>query len=121
LVDLVKGRFQRIIGPEDEAAYSGRIHYAIAVHSIECWLLPIWGRQQDKDAIHNCKQKVYNGLGQAKEAGLRKDDVRTYASASSDFKKKARLLEAAASQTSLKLFCDSLQGIRVAPPDVGDD
>jgi hypothetical protein len=120
LVGLVKAKLQHVIGPKDEAAYPSKFHFAIAVHGVECWLLPIWGRHQESDEIHNCKQRVDNGLGRANEAGLRKDDVRTYASASSDFRKKARLLEAAQSQKSLKLFCDSLQGIQVARPDVAN-
>jgi hypothetical protein len=117
LVSLVKAKFTRIISDPDIANYSDRFHYAIAVHGIECWLLPLWGRPQESDAILSCKQRVDNALGRANEAGLRKDSVSTYSRASSEFRKKGRLLEAANSQKSLGLFCESLQGIGNPPKD----
>jgi hypothetical protein len=117
LVALVKDKLTGIVGEENTKAYAGQFHFAIAVHSIECWLLPFWGKAHEADGITTCKQRVDNGLAREKLAGLHKDDVRTYAGASADFRKKARLLDAAKLQTSLGLFCHSLQTIGVNPPE----
>jgi hypothetical protein len=108
LVLAVRAKLMELIGEKDLEEYSGQFHCAIAVHSIECWLLPLWGRAQEADEIHNCKQRVDNGLGRANREGLRKDNVRTYAGASSEFRKRAKLLEAAQSQKSLAMFCEPL-------------
>jgi hypothetical protein len=111
LVSAIVERLTKIIGEEDMRTYSGRLHFAIAVHGIECWLLPLWGRAQEAGAILSCKQRVDNGLGRAKRSGLLKDDVRTYSSASSEFRKRKRLLEAADAQTSLGIFLASLTAV----------
>jgi hypothetical protein len=111
IVDAVRKRLMDIIGAEDLETYAGRFHYAIAVHDIECWLLPLWGKPTEADAIHTCKQRVDNGLARAKEPGLHKDRVETYENASREFRKRKRLLEAAGSQKSLGVFCNSLNGI----------
>jgi hypothetical protein len=116
LVNLVKVKLRNIIG-NNATVYPEGFHYAIAVHDIECWLLPLWGKPQEVSNINTCKQRVDNGLAQAKLAGLRKDDVRTYVSASSEFRKRSRLLEAAKSQKSLQLFCDSLVSIKIEKTD----
>lgn len=108
LVLAVRERLAAVIGEDDLREYSGRFHFAIAVESIECWLLPLWGKADEFANIHNCKQRVDDGLARAKSAGLRKDDVRTYLAASAELRKRKRLLETAKSQKSLELFCDSL-------------
>jgi hypothetical protein len=111
LVRLVRTKLENVIGKADLEMYCEQFHYAIAVHSIECWLLPLWGKEQELEGIHNCKQRVDNGLGRANLRGLRKDDVRTYSAASSELRKRARLLAVTRSQKSLELFCDSLAQI----------
>jgi hypothetical protein len=114
LVIAVRKRLMEIIGTEDLETYAGRFHCAVAVHELECWLLPLWGKATEFDGIHTCKQRVDNGLGRANEPGLHKDRVETYTNASGEFRKRRRLLEAASSQRSLELFCDSLNGILVS-------
>lgn len=111
LVFAVCEKLRAMIGKEDLDTYAGRIHFAVAVHGIECWMLPFWGRDEEADAILTCKQRVDNGLGREKLSGLKKDDVRTYSSASSDFRKRKRLLEAAKKQKSLGLFYESLSSV----------
>jgi hypothetical protein len=111
LVELVRQKLAAKIDPADLQQYSKRFAFAIAVHGIECWLLPLWGRSQEQTVIHNCKQRVDSGLTRANRAGLRKDQVRSYYDASAEFKKKANLLEAAKSQVSLELFCHSLESL----------
>jgi len=111
LVALAIDRLKSIIGPLDLESYSGRFHFAIAVHQIECWLLPLWGRERERDEVNNCKQRVDDGLGRANRPGLRKNDVRSYSAASADFRKKKDLLQATNHQTSLRLFCESLARI----------
>jgi predicted ATPase len=115
LVTAVRERLFEIIGPTDLNAYTGRFFCAVAVHHVECWLLPLWGKLTELDGTHTCKQRVDNGLGRAKEPGLHKDRVETYSNASRHFRKRKHLLEAAASQRSLQLFCESLGGVPTGP------
>ena len=55
LVDQVKNLFIEIIGPDFYEKNSKRIIFAIAVHSIECWLLPIYYNDHRKNKIVNCR------------------------------------------------------------------
>lgn len=111
LVQAIRVRLNAIIGTQDLQTYAGRFHFAIAVHDIECWLLPLWGRPNERGSVHTCKQRVDNGLTRAKKRGLHKDDVLSYARASSAFRKRKQVLGAAAAQKSLALFCDSLVAV----------
>lgn len=116
LVRRVREKFEGIIGPDDLSLYQGRFHFAISVHSIECWLLPLWGWEEEHSHPYACKHKVDLGLGRAKLAGLHKDRPSTYRQASGDFRKRKELLKCAKHQESLSAFLASLEGACLSPP-----
>lgn len=92
----------------DYELYAGKIHFAIAIHSIECWLLPFWGRNNERGKVLTCKQRVDSGLSRNGEAGLRKDLVETYRKASRGFRKRSDIARAAQAQESLSLFLQKM-------------
>lgn len=54
VADVIK-KFQGLIGQPFLTQYGERLIFAISVHSIECWLLPIFGKTpSDKKKIVNC-------------------------------------------------------------------
>jgi len=108
LIKAIRTKLEHAIGEDDIQKYSGRFHFAISVHSIECWLLPLCGNPQELECIHNCKQRVDNALTRSNKDGLRKDDVRTYARCSAPFRKRKKIFDAIDHQKSLASFCDSL-------------
>jgi len=54
LVMSVIERLRREIGEPDLTTYSGRFIFAIAVHQIECWMLPLWFSDAKAEKITGC-------------------------------------------------------------------
>jgi len=54
IIELVTEKFKIIIGEEFYNKYHERIIFAIAVHSTECWLLPLYYTDKRKSKIVNC-------------------------------------------------------------------
>ena len=121
LVNAVIEKLKGLIGNEDLAIYQGRFHFAISVHNIECWLLPLWGKKTEYCLIHSCKLRVDKGLSREKQPGLNKEDIRTYDNASSKLRKHSSLFDTAKSQDSLQHFLDSIsnacQEVKPQPSD----
>ncbi|RAU22985.1 phage tail protein [Paramagnetospirillum kuznetsovii] len=63
LVEAVRARIIACLSPELHETYKGRILFAICVHSLECWLLPLHERQGDKKRkTHACADKLQRAL-----------------------------------------------------------
>jgi len=108
LFQLVKSKMQDQIGEEDFSLYSDKFLFAIAVHSVECWLLPLWGREDEMSSVSTCFQRVNRGLKRANQPLLKKDDTLSYSQASSPYRKHKTLMRAAKIQRSLEIFVSSV-------------
>lgn len=110
LVEAACALLQSKIGPVIWAKYNSRIFFAIAVHSTECWLLPIYetssGKRKKTKACHAQLQKV---LG-VRSVSLKKD-YRSYQSICSPLGRKGALAECRKHQVSLDIFLQSLPTI----------
>jgi len=63
LIDCVIAKFQNLIGEPLFTEYGERIIFAISVHSIECWLLPIFGNNPaEKKKTVNCLKTLNRKL-----------------------------------------------------------
>lgn len=111
LVSRIREKIEAIVGPDDLQKYEGRFHLAVAVHSIECWLLPLWGRRTELAGTLDCYRRVNSGLRRQDLPVLRKEAVGTYDTASAPYRKKRNLDEALKSQESLARFCKSLSSV----------
>ena len=58
LIENVKNKFKSLLDPEFYQRYGERIIFAIAVHSIECWLLPLYCEDDEKSEIDNCSARL---------------------------------------------------------------
>ncbi len=58
LILKVKERFVEVIGSDFYNKFEQRIIFAISVHSIECWLLPIYYTDKRKGKTVNCLQTL---------------------------------------------------------------
>lgn len=120
----VIARLEQKMGPAAAAACAGRILYAIAVHSIECWLLPIvfsdGGEQAQAKRLIDCQKLVNERLNERDEPLLsgttnwKDKEPRRYEELSKPYKKWKALKVAAPKNPSLKLFVDDLE--RVVKP-----
>ena len=58
LIDKVAEKFKQQMGEEFYSQYGHRIIFAIAVHSIECWLFPLLASDDKSAETENCCQTL---------------------------------------------------------------
>lgn len=124
LIDAVIARFRGLIGEEIWQIHGDRFIFAVAVHAIECWLLPaIFESDRSKRAkLVGCfeaadRELQRQGLprleGQTK--GSRKNPE-GYKAASKVFRKRKLLIRHAEDNLSFKAFVDELERRAIALP-----
>lgn len=85
--------------------YKDKIIFAIAVHSTECWLLPLYATsKKDMEAAKNCETRLARLLTK----GIKKE-VRFYDDLSRDFMKIKELTKARDHNKSLNIFMENLE------------
>ncbi len=126
--DAVISRLEEEMGRESATACAGRLLFAIAVHSTECWLLPLLYPEKSDDAhaakLTGCLKNVNHALklrgelslGGARGAGHK--DERRYDEVSTPFRKPKKLREVAGRNPSLKSFVDQLDALVSPKPDL---
>jgi hypothetical protein len=120
LIDKVKERFQQLFltsfGTDFLTQFGHRILFAIAIHSTECWLLPLYYKSaKDKSEIKNCYEKLNKQI-----QGLKKEH-RIYDSISSDFCSNKKLEKAFSDNPSFKIFIENELQLKVALENKQED
>ena len=107
LVNEVKERIRSQIDSDIYKKFKDRIFFAIAVHSIECWLLPLHAKTNNAKAktIH-CEESLKRAVVRAN--GKYAKEYRVYENLAKVFNKKKNILTAKEVNESLSLFLDSL-------------
>ncbi len=105
LIADVKARLLRQIPPDFYSEIENRVFFAIAVHSAECWLLPLYSEQK-KTQTMNCADRLQKALDK-KNIRYAKE-YRLYQSLCKPWRKGAALQECAALNPSLSTFLASL-------------
>jgi hypothetical protein len=122
--DVVE-KLQSLIRPEILAVYGDKILFAICVHTIECWLLPLHFADHHRSSTSNCLAIL--------NTSLRKQDInqiptknknspqsiRTYETILRDWRKKADIVQSAKYNPAFQKFVDSLGNIPF-PSGIGD-
>ena len=69
LIERVIAKFREIIGEDFYDQYAEKIIFAIAVHSIECWLLPLHSQEAKSETIDclSTLSKVFPEMKKEKE------------------------------------------------------
>ena len=106
LVEKVKKRFEQLFltafGADFLINYGDRILFAIAIHSTECWLLPLYYKSiKDKSETKNCYAQLNKEV-----KGLKKE-YKTYNSISSAFCSNKKLEKAFIDNPSFKIFIEN--------------
>jgi hypothetical protein len=98
-----KNLFKTAFGDAFLETFGHRILFAVAVHSTECWLLPLYFKaDKGKMDIKNCYQKL-----NTKIEGLTKT-YKKYDAISADYRKAKTLKNSVEKNTSLNLFFEEL-------------
>ena len=107
LVDQVALRLLSILESHHEAnhtLYRERMLFAIAVHSIECWLLPLYAKTEKKQGhLKNCHKL----LERETQSKVHKN-YRAYEELSKPFRKGKKLMAASKCNPSLGIFVQAL-------------
>ncbi len=112
LVTRIRHRLGEWIGPDDLRRYAGRFFFAVCVHELECWLVPLWEDQRHQAATTNCARRVQQGQHRAKvKRPINKNEPRSYDEASRDFRKPKLLRHAATTQDSLGMFLGEFEAL----------
>lgn len=113
----VRERLQRELGEDFLAAHGDRVLYAIAIHEIECWLLPLLYTDRKAGKIVGCLSAANHALQLQARPPLstgETKDPRAYREASRPYLKRKILLERRDHNPSLALFLAQLAPIHAA-------
>jgi hypothetical protein len=116
LAARIRERLEGIMGAELCARHGHRLIFAVAVHSIECWLLPLFHEDNRAGKITGCLNAVNNARRKRNESPLSRParkgdskDPRSYDHASRAYTKRKRLLAVCDRNPSLALFVRELE------------
>lgn len=107
LVNEVREKIKSQINTDVFDIFKDRIFFAIAVHSLECWLLPLHvttSAAMKKTA--NCENSLSRAV--IRSNGVYKKEYRPYEVLTKGFFKKKNILAAKEKNESLSIFLDSL-------------
>jgi hypothetical protein len=119
LIDRVVVKFRALIGEEIYKTHGERFIFAVAVHSIECWLLPLFLRDKKRSKITGCLEAANHELRTKKLPVLSRGDSKDpkgYTAASSGYRKRKTLLQHKSDNPSLTVFIRELERRAISLP-----
>jgi len=114
-VARVIDRLIRDIGPAFVQEEGHRILFAIAVDSIECWLLPLLYNNKKAEKTTGCEGAANAELRKKNRKGLSAGDTKfrhAYTEASRDYRTRKILLNKAKKNPSLEIFLQRLEALQ---------
>jgi hypothetical protein len=109
LIENVKNKFKSLLDPEFYQRYGERIIFAIAVHSIECWLLPLYCEDAEKSEIDNCSARLEKTIIEKSILTRFVKKSKCYQRIALPYATKETLLENYSLNPSFKIFIEELQ------------
>ena len=111
LIEKVVEKFKGLIGERFYEQYKDRILFAIAVHSIECWLLPLcYPDKKRAAAIKGCFGRLNRQLEKkGKGFVIKEKDPGDYRKVSSQYCRHKTLMNLYKNNPSLKIFIEEIQ------------
>lgn len=110
IADRVKQELIRTMGDDFYREHRGRIIFAVSVHSIECWFLPLYYTDNRKAKTKGCINSLNQMLKRKEKFVIDpgKKNARHYEKISKQFGNRKKLLKLSAENPSFKLFVDTL-------------
>lgn len=118
-IDRVIARLKKEMDKDFLETNEDKIIFAIAVDTIECWLLPHWNDRKSMK-ITGCLEAVNNALRKANKDALwngTRKFVNAYNVASGHFGRRKRLVAVKNKNPSLKIFIEALDSLFQQPPE----
>jgi hypothetical protein len=116
LIEQVKIKLVAAMDPEFYAKHAARVVFAVAVDSIECWLLPLLydGEPTKKAKTTGCLDAADRKLERQNRPKLSKAGgkvLASYEKASRDYAKRRKLMEHRGENPSLDVFVKNLEAL----------
>jgi len=115
IVENVIAKFKEIINSESEddfyEKYQDKIIFAVSVHSLEYWLLPLYHTQKaQKTKLVNCLNTLNKALAKKEKFTINRKDPKYYRQIARNFwkNKKLHVLKVYQSNPSLQIFVEDL-------------
>jgi len=112
LVGRVVERLRRLVGDEAFAKHQRRLIFAVSVHSVECWLLPLLYTDNKRGKITGCSEAANKALARAAKDKLSnaagEKFPRAYRDAARAFEKRSVVVGAAKHNASFAAFLAAL-------------
>ena len=107
LIERFIAKFREIIGEDFYDQYAEKIIFAIAVHKIECWLLPLHCQEEKSETIdcQNILSKIFPEIKTEK-------DYKHYQKISMEYSNSESLFKLSPENPSLKAFIDELTKVK---------
>ena len=109
LIEKVKEKFEGLIGKEFYQKNYDKIIFAIAVHSIECWLLPLYYQDNKKKKIKNCLGTLNQALKTKEKFTIDKKKPNYYHRISGKYCDNKVLMKFYKHNPSLKVFIQEIE------------
>ncbi|HLP44726.1 MAG TPA: phage tail protein [Candidatus Kapabacteria bacterium] len=109
--ELYKRVKEKLISKMDGDFYDKhkeRFIFAISIHSIECWFLPLYYDDNRKSKLINCLDTLNQRLKSQESFTIERKSPRYYETISKKFKTKKKLVKLAANSPSFKMFLENL-------------
>lgn len=108
LIERVKEKIRKLIGEEFFDENQSKIIFAISVHSIECWLIPLYCNNS-LNRTKNCLDHLNKCLNQKNKNTIGDDKKPTYYDTlSKDYRKRKNLKGLYKKNPSLEIFVETL-------------
>lgn len=115
LYNDVLHKLQMRIKPEIFEQYKERILFAICIHSIECWLLPICYNDNHRLSTNNCIKTLNSALSKQNKLTIspsgknKSNGIKAYTQILSDLKRKSDIINSSKFNFGFKSFVESLE------------
>lgn len=111
LVEKVSLKLQELIGKDFYTNYSKQIIFAISVHEIECWLLPLYYRDNKKQKHKGCLATLNQALSRTENFRISPGNKSpaSYEIISGKYSKNKILMSKYQDNPSLKIFIEEIE------------
>jgi len=109
LIEKVKEKFKVLIGEDFYHKYNDKMIFAITVHSIECWLLPLYYQDSKKEKITNCLNTLNQALNKREGFTIDAKKPQYYRKVSQRYCKHKVLMRHYKENPSFKIFIEEIE------------
>jgi hypothetical protein len=109
LIEKVVAKFIVLIGKTIYEKHQDKIIFAISVHSIECWLLPIYYTDNKKSKIKSCLSTLNKALQRKEKFTIDAKNPEYYEIVSGKYCKHKVLMKCYKENPSLKIFIEEVE------------